>query len=171
MKKRTLAVLMIMTVISAMIFTACGKKAVTLESYINDHADVKADIEEKLGSEDMQGITVDFKGDEMIYSFDISGMDNMTEDLAKSDEVKEALDAGLEQQSATFSDLAANVLKTLQDDGADIKSVKVTVNYMYGDTLITSRTFEPSAAAADADAPAEEESKDEAAEAEEGEGE
>ena len=83
-----------------------------------------------------------FKGDEMIYSFDIAGMDNMTEDLAKSDEIKNALDAGLEQQADTFSQLAADVLKNLQDDGAEVKTVKVTVNYNYGDTLITTKTFE-----------------------------
>ena len=149
MKKRTFTLLMIMAVIAAMCFTACGKSSkATLESYVNDHPDMRTEIDEQLGSEDTAGVTVDFKGNEMIYSMDISGMDNMTEELAKDESIKTALDQGLEDQSATFSALAQNVLDTVTKDGAEIETVKVTVKYMYKDTEITSKTFDPAPAEA-----------------------
>ena len=142
MKKRTFTLLMIMAVIAAMCFTACSKSKATLESYINDHPEVKTKIDEKLGSEDMANVKVDFSGDELIYTFDISGMENMTEELGKDEAVKEALDKGLDDQADTFTSLAQSVLDTVTKDGAEIETVKVTVKYMYGDEEITSRTFE-----------------------------
>jgi hypothetical protein len=143
MKKRTFTLLMIMAVIAAMCFTACGKSSkATLESYVNDHPDMRTEIDEQLGSEDTAGVTVDFKGNEMIYSMDISGMDNMTEELAKSDSVKESLEAGLEQQSDAFEATAASVLQSIRDEGEQIETVKVTVNYTYGDEVIATASFD-----------------------------
>ena len=143
MKKRTIIVMMIMAVITAMCFTACGKKAApTLESYINDHPEVKAEIDEQMGTEGLEGVSISFSGNEMIYDFDLATMQNVTEEVAKSEETKAALDQGLEAQSATFINVANTILDTLKQDGAEIETVKVTVNYKYGDELITTRTFE-----------------------------
>lgn len=159
MKKRTIIVLMIMAVITAMCFTACGKKAApTLESYINDHPEVKSEIDEQMGTEGLQGVTIEFSGNEMVYNFDLASMQNVTEEVAKSEETKAALDQGLEAQSATFVNVANTILDTLKQDGAEIETVQVTVNYKYGDELITTRTFDadPNAApAVDAEEPAE----------------
>ena len=152
MKKRTIIVLMIMAVITAMCFTACGKKAApTLESYINDHPEVKSEIDEQMGTEGLQGVTIEFSGNEMVYNFDLASMQNVTEEVAKSEETKAALDQGLEAQSATFVNVANTILDTLKQDGAEIETVQVTVNYKYGDELITTRTFDadPNAAPAE----------------------
>lgn len=143
MKKRTTIVLMIMAVLTAMCFTACGKKAApTLESYINDHPEVKSEIDEQMGTEGLQGVTIEFSGNEMIYNFDLASMQNVTEEIAKAEETKAALDQGLEAQSATFVNVANTILDTLKQDGAEIDTVQVTVNYKYGDELITTRTFD-----------------------------
>ena len=155
MKKRTIIVLMIMAVITAMCFTACGKKAApTLESYINDHPEVKSEIDEQMGTEGLQGVTIEFSGNEMIYNFDLASMQNVTEEVAKSEETKAALDKGLEAQSATLVNVAHTIFATLKQDGAEIETVQVTVNYKYGDELITTRTFDadPSVAAPTEDA-------------------
>lgn len=166
MKKRTFIVLMIMAVVAAMCFTACGKKApTTLESYVNDHPEVKEEIDEKLGTDELKGVTVDFSGNEMTYTYDISGMDNITEELAKSDTLKESLDAGLEQQSGTFTQLASTLKNSVKEDGVELETVKVTVVYTYEDYQITSRTFEADDSAASAGEDAEDEAEDAAEEA------
>lgn len=167
MKKRTFIVLMIMAIVAAMCFTACGKKApTTLESYVNDHPEVREEIDEKLGTDELKGVTVDFSGNEMTYTYDISGMDNITEELAKSDTLKESLDAGLEQQSGTFTQLASTLKESVKEDGVDLETVKVTVIYTYEDYQITSRTFEADdSAAAAGDAEAEDEAEDAAEDA------
>ena len=166
MKKRTFIVLMIMAVVAAMCFTACGKKApTTLESYVNDHPEVKEEIDEKLGTDELKGVTIDFSGNEMTYTYDISGMDNITEELAKSDTLKESLDAGLEQQSGTFTQLASTLKNSVKEDGVELETVKVTVVYTYEDYQITSRTFEADDSAASAGEDAEDEAEDAAEEA------
>ena len=166
MKKRTFIVLMIMAVVAAMCFTACGKKApTTLESYVNDHPEVKEEIDEKLGTDELKGVTVDFSGNEMTYTYDISGMDNITEELAKSDTLKESLDAGLDQQSSTFVQLASTLKNSVKEDGVELETVKVTVVYTYEDYQITSRTFEADDSAASAGEDAEDEAEDAAEEA------
>ena len=166
MKKSTFIVLMIMAVVAAMCFTACGKKApTTLESYVNDHPEVKEEIDEKLGTDELKGVTVDFSGNEMTYTYDISGMDNITEELAKSDTLKESLDAGLDQQSSTFVQLASTLKNSVKEDGVELETVKVTVVYTYEDYQITSRTFEADDSAASAGEDAEDEAEDAAEEA------
>ena len=166
MKKRTFIVLMIMAVVAAMCFTACGKKApTTLESYVNDHPEVKEEIDEKLGTDELKGVTIDFSGNEMTYTYDISGMDNITEELAKSDTLKESLDAGLDQQSSTFVQLASTLKNSVKEDGVELETVKVTVVYTYEDYQITSRTFEADDSAASAGEDAEDEAEDAAEEA------
>ena len=167
MKKKTFIVLMIMAVVAAMCFTACGKKAPeTLESYIDSHPEVKEEIDEKLGTDELKGVTIEFSGNEMTYTYDISGMDNITEEIAKSDTLKESLDAGLEQQSSTFVQLANTLKNSVKEDGVELETVKVTVIYTYEDTQITSRTFEADdSAAAAGDAEAEDEAEDAAEDA------
>ena len=142
---------MIMAVIAAMCFTACGKKAQTLEAYINDHPEVQTEIDEKLGTDELKNVSIEFKENEMIYNFDLAGMDDVTEELAKSDAIKESLEKGLDQQSETFVNIANTIMNTVKEDGAEIDTVKVTVNYKYGDELITTKSFEASADAAATD--------------------
>lgn len=166
MKKRTFIVLMIMAVVAAMCFTACGKKAPeTLESYINSHPEVKEEIDEKLGTDELKGVTIEFSGNEMTYSYDISGMENITEEIAKSDTLKESLDAGLDQQSATFVQLANTLKESVKEDGVELDTVKVTVIYTYKDEQITSRTFEADGSAATTGEEAEDEAEDAAEDA------
>ena len=133
---------MMLAVVTAMCFSSCGKKTQTLESYINDHPDVKAEIDEKLGADEYKGITVEFKENEMIYNFDLANMETMTEEFAKSDEAKELLQQGLDGQADAFVSTANTVLQAVRDDGGEIESVKVTVNYNYGDELIATGSFD-----------------------------
>ena len=142
-KGNRLVLIMIMAVITAMVFTACGsKKQQTLESYVNDHPEIKSQIDETLGAGEYNGVTVDFSGNDMIYNFDLSSTDTVTEEMAKSEDLKKALDEGLASQEESFKTAANTVLKSIKDEGGDIDAIKVIVNYNYGDELITSATFE-----------------------------
>lgn len=163
MKKRSFIVFMMIAVLAAMCFTACGKKAApTLESYINDHPEVKTEVDEQLGTDAMKGVKVEFSGNDMIYTFDLANMDNITEEVAKAESTKAALDQGLEQQTETFVNVANTILDTVKKDGAEIETVRVVVNYTYGDEAITSRTYEAGEAAAASEPAATEEASDEA---------
>lgn len=141
MKKKSLILFMIVAVLAAMCFTACGKKQATLESYLNDHPDIQASIDEQLGSEELQGVKVEFTGNDMIYTYDLAGVSEVTEEYAKSDEVKERLQSGLDAQADTFKNTANSVLTAVNEDGAEIDSINMVVNYVYGDEVLVTQTF------------------------------
>ncbi len=155
-----------MAVLAAMCFTACGKKAPeTLESYIDSHPEVKEEIDDKLGTDELKGVSIEFSGNEMTYTYDISNMENITEEIAKSDTLKESLNAGLDQQASTFTQLANTLKESVKEDGVELETVKVTVVYTFKDEQITSRTFEADGSAAAAGDDAEEEAEDAAEDA------
>ena len=144
MKKRSLIVMLVVAVLAAMCLTACGQKEPpTLESYLNDHPDQKTQIDEQLGaSEELKGVTVEFSGNDMIYTCDMAIRGGITEEDAKSAEVKEMLDTGLATQADAFKGTANSVLDEVRKDGAEIEQIRIIVNYNYGDYQITSATFE-----------------------------
>jgi cell division protein ZapA (FtsZ GTPase activity inhibitor) len=142
-KGNRFVLIMTLAVITAMVFTACGsKKQQTLESYVNDHPEIKAEIDEQIGADEYNGITVEFSGNDMIYNFDLSSNESITEEMAKSEEIKTALDEGLAGQEESFKAAANTVLKSIKEDGGTIDAIRVIVNYNYGDELITSATFD-----------------------------
>lgn len=144
MKKRSLIVMLIMAVLAAMCLTACGQKEPpTLESYLNDHPDMKTQIDEQLGAdEDLKGVTVEFSGNDLIYNCDMASRGDITEEYAKSAEAKELLDTGLSTQADAFKGTANTVLEEVRNDGTEIEQVRIIVNYNYGDYQITTATFE-----------------------------
>ena len=133
---------MIITVISVMCFTSCGSKKATLETYMNDHPDDRAKVEETVASSGMTGLSVEFSGNEMIYTFELSGMEGITEEYIKSDIAKQLFESGLENQADTFKKVANTVLDEVRKNEKSIESISLTVKYTYNDEVITSATYE-----------------------------
>ncbi len=143
MKKRTLtAILMIAAVITAMFFTACGgKEAMTLEKYVKDNPDVSESIDSAAGD---SNVNVEIKGNEIIYTFDLSTMEQFDEETAKSDDIKTALEQGLEGAAGTFG----NISKTIEDS-TEIQGISTTVKYTWGDEVLIEKTYTSADAAAE----------------------
>ena len=133
---------MIMTVMSAICFTSCGSKKATLETYMNDHPDDRAKVEESVASSNMPGLSVEFSGNEMIYTFELSEMEGITEEYIKSDIAKQLFESGLETQADSFKKVANTVLDEVRKNEKSIESISLTVKYTYDDDVITSATYE-----------------------------
>lgn len=135
MKKRILLVVfMIAAVLSAMVFTSCGsKEPMTLEKYVKDNPDVESSIEEATGN---SGVEVLIQGNDIIYNFDLSNMEQFTEESAKSDEVITALTDALAAASGTFGGISKQI-----EDATEIQGIKTTVNYTWGDEVLVTQTF------------------------------
>lgn len=141
MKRKSLILFMIVAVLTTMLFTACGKEKTTLESYLNDHPDIQTAIDEQLGSDELKNIKVEFSGNDMIYTYDLAGVESVTEEEAKSDDVKQKLQEGLDAQAANFKATANSVLAAVNEDGAGIESINMIVNYVYGEEVVATGTF------------------------------
>lgn len=143
MKKRnSFILLMIVAVVTAMLFTACGNSKPTLQSFLEDNPDVKQQVDDQIASSNEAGIVVEFSGNDIVYTYDLAGMDGMTEELAKGDDIKAALESGLDAQTDTFKNVAKSLYDTVKEAGTELETVRVIVNYNYGDEVIVTRTFE-----------------------------
>lgn len=136
--------MLIMAVLAAMCLTACGEKEPpTLESYLNDHPDQKTQIDEQLGaSEELKGVTVEFSGNDLIYTYDMASREDVTEEIAKSAETKQLLDQNLEAQADAFKGTANSILQEVRNNGSEVENIRIVVYYNYGDYQITTATFE-----------------------------
>ena len=134
MKKRTLIVLMIMAVITALCFTACSsKETMTLEKYVQDNPDVQESIDSAMAD---SNVAVVIKENDISYNFDLSKMDGYTEELAKSDAIISALDDALAAAGGTFG----GICKSLEES-TEISGITTTVNYSWEDEVLVTKTF------------------------------
>lgn len=135
--KRILAIIIAITMAAAMLLTGCGKKEVTLESYLNDNEEVKAQLDDALSSNEQSGLNIEIKGNDIIYSFDLSSVEGLTDELAQDSAVKEALEAGMEEHADDFKKVATQMAST-----TELSGIRVIVNYMYKDEVLATGTYE-----------------------------
>ena len=137
--KRFFVTLLTIVMACSLMLTACGsKEPATLEESIAKDTEVQEEFNEVVASAEEQGVKVEVKGNEIVYTFDITGMDGLTEELATSDELKTTLTEAMNAQADTFKDIAANL-----SEETGISGISVVVNYMYGDEMIATGTFTP----------------------------
>ncbi len=170
MKKRTLIALIMMTVITVLCFTACGKKeAMTLEKYCKDKPEVQESISKAMSD---SNVLVEIKGNDIIYTSDLASMEGYTEEIAKNDAVKKALGDALTAAGATFGNISKNI-----EESSKIEGINTIVNYTWGEEVLVTKTFtsadaetaeEPAEDAADAAEDAAEEAAEEVEAAPEG---
>ena len=65
-----------------------------------------------------------------------NGVDAMTTELAKSDEITKALEDALGQASSTFGNISKSIEET-----TEIQGVNTVVNYTWGDEVLVTKTF------------------------------
>ena len=134
MKKRTLIVFLILAVITAFCFTACGsKEPMTLEKYVGENPEVQGSIESASAGSNVEVLV---KDNEILYNFDLSTTEGYTEEIAKSEELAASLEQALSSAGATFGGIS----KTLEESSG-IKGITTTVNYMWKDEVIYSKSF------------------------------
>ena len=147
MKKRILLVLLAMLVGMAMVMTACGgggaseEEPMTLEKYAADDAEIQESIDSAMAD---SNVLVEIKENAVIYTFDLAAMEGYTEEIAKSDEIKAALESALDSAGATFGGIAKSI-----EEATQIEGISTVVNYTWGDEVLVTKTF------TSADAPAE----------------
>lgn len=133
-RKGLFAVLLSLVLIIAM--TACNSSPKTIEEYINKDKEAQEQVQQ---AADQAGLTVAFKGNDVIYTYDLSSIENVTEEVIKSDIMVEQLTSTLESTGDTFSGLC----KQLEEE-SKIEGIQIVVNYTYGDEVIVTKTFNSS---------------------------
>ena len=160
MKKKSLLILMLALVLSiAMFMTACGggqkesakpddnagkqeqqteakteeSKAVTLEEYLQTNEDLKQTI---ISTAAESGMTMEFKGNEMIYNYDVSQVEGFTEDMIDNEVFRSAIEDGMESNKSVFANSSISVEKVTGIDG-----IITVLNYTYNGKAFISRSY------------------------------
>ena len=141
--KRFTAIFIIMAMLLALMMSSCESKPKTLEEFVNNDEDAMEDIQE---TADESGLKVDIKENEVIYSYDISDYEGMTEEIAKGDQMKDALENALEDASDTFTGLCSDL-----EEESDIEGVRIKVIYTYKDDKLITKVYDKSGIVKDSD--------------------
>lgn len=127
MKKRSLVALILIIAVLTIVPSGCGKKEVTLESFVKDNPSEYKALEEKLSSGDPNA-KIEFEGNIMRFIYTVDD----------PDKTKEVFDQAMEKMVDTFNNMAKELSSKIGIEGIQIEIV-------YADTegkTITSRIFE-----------------------------
>ena len=134
-RKSIVAMLLAFVMTFSLMATACGSPK-TIEEYINKDKDAAEQVQK---AADTAGLTVNFKENDVVYTYDLSSINNVTEEVIKSDMMKEQLASALDSTADTFVGLC----KQLEEE-SKIEGIQIIVNYTYGDEVIVTKTFNSS---------------------------
>ncbi len=138
MKRKSMVALLLTFVMSlSLMATACSSPK-TIEEYVAKDKEASEQVQK---AADTAGLTVDFSGNDVIYTYDLASIDNVTEEVIKSDMMKEQLASALDSTTDTFVGLC----KQLEEE-SKIEGIQIVVNYTYGDEVIVTKTFNSSGA-------------------------
>lgn len=132
-KKSVIALVLALSLLFGLGLTSCAKKAETLEDFLQSNDDVKEEIQ---NAADSAGLSVEIKGNDVTYSYDLSSLNVADEKILKEPEMIEKLEASVDDQKSTYVDLCKQL-----EEKTGFTGIKMTVNYTYGDEVLVSRTF------------------------------
>ena len=134
-RKRYIALLG-MLILLCLAFTSCVSKPTTVEELINSNEEIAEQLATSSGSSNM---TLEIKGNEIIYSYDLSGIEGATEENIKDEAMIKILQTTLADQSSAYAAVCKNIEKS-----SEISGVTATVNYTYKGEVLATKTFSSS---------------------------
>ena len=133
-KKRSIyMVLLSLLLLLGSLFTSCVSKPGNIEELLNSNPDIQQEIQT---AAENAGMSVEIKGNEIIYSYDLSSVEGATEEALKDEAMIKNLQSALDSQKDQF----VNVCKSIETE-TEISGVSATVSYTYKDDVLVTQTF------------------------------
>ena len=134
MKKNSLiAIIMILTMGLSIMLSSCFKTPDNLEGYIKSNSEVLDQIESAASA---QGMTVNVKGNDISYVYDLSAANGVTEESIKDSVVQEGLTKVLEDGKDKFIESCKELEST-----TGLSGISITVSFEYNGEQIASQTY------------------------------
>ncbi len=133
--KKSITVLLSALAVTALLFVGCTKESEpkTVESIVSSNDDVATTIQ---SGADEAGVKIDIKDNTITYSYDISNVDGITEEMLEDEDFLKTIEDSLEMQK----DSLANVCLTIEEK-TGIEAVNVNVFYTYKDKEVAKASF------------------------------
>ena len=132
-KNSVFVIVLSMILMSSLIFASCASKPDNLESFLKSNEEVKTDID---AAAESAGMTVEVKGNDVIYTYDLSNIDGVTEEMLKDEAMIGTLETSLDSMKSTFVDTCAEL-----EEKTGFTGIQMIVNFTYGDDVLVTRTF------------------------------
>ena len=155
-KKSLLILLLILTLCVSLFMTACGGSSSSDSAAPADTAEEAEEVVEETEktledmnaeenfldditdeSGEMNGVAISFEGNDVIYTYDFSNTEGVTEEAMKDPTVVNSLQEALETGASDFVDM----VKELESQ-TGLTEVRVVVNYTWEDDIICTATFD-----------------------------
>lgn len=129
--------------ITALLLTGCSKDSApkTVESIVNSNEDVATTIK---GAADESGVKVDIKDNTITYTYDISSVDGITEEMIGDENFVKSLETSIAGQKTSLANICTSI-----EEKTGIEGVVVNVVYSYGDKEVVSTSVTSADAAAE----------------------
>ena len=139
MKKKSILALTLSFVLAmTMSLASCSKEPTNLEEYIKQNPESMDQIQQKADENQLE-ITV--TENDVVYVYDLANQEGVSEELATSDYMKQALTDALASVSSSFSGMVTQLEET-----SGMTGIQIIVKYVYGETVIVEQTFNASGA-------------------------
>lgn len=132
-RKSLYMILLSMVLTLGMLLTSCAEKPGNIEELVSSDEDIQQEIQ---SAAENAGMTVEIKGNEIIYSYDLASVEGATEEALKDEAMIKTLQSALDDQKSIFSKLCKDI-----ETETEISGVTATVNYTYGDEVLATQTF------------------------------
>ena len=126
-------VLLSLFLVLCTLFTSCISKPENIEELLNSNPDIQEEIQT---AAENAGMSVEIKGNEIIYAYDLSSLEGATEEALKDEAMIKNLQSELDSQKDQF----VEVCKALEAE-TEISGVSATVSYTYKDEALVTQTF------------------------------
>ena len=132
--KRTVTVLLSVLTISALLFAGCTRETEpkTVETIINTNEKVSEAVNAVAKD---TGVDLLIEGNTITYTYDISKVDGITEEMMDDEEFIDSLKTTLK----SHEEILANTCKTIEDE-AEIEGVQAVARLTYGDKSVVDIT-------------------------------
>lgn len=155
-KKSLLILLLILTLCVSLFMTACGGSSSSDSAAPADTAEEAEEVVEETEktledmnaeenfldditdeSGEMDGVAISFEGNDVIYTYDFSNTEGVTEEAMKDPTVVDSLQQALDTGTSDFVDM----VKELESQ-TGITGIRVVVNYTWADDILCTATFD-----------------------------
>lgn len=134
--KKYISVVLSLLISISMMLTACSnveREPDTLESLVSSNQEVAGEINK---SAEESGISVDVKDNTVTYTYDVSNVDGVTDEMIEDEDFIKSFQTSLDAQGPSFRDVCSDL-----EEKTGIQGVSVHVVYLYKDKEIASATF------------------------------
>ena len=140
--KKYIALLLSVLMMTAALFSGCSQsEPQTLEEMVSANEEVAEEVNKSVEG---TGIQISIKDNAVTYTYDISTVDGVTEEMLEDEQFIEAFRTSIDSQGPSYAGTCADL-----EEKTGLEGVSITVIYVYGDKEVASSTYTSADAAED----------------------